>query len=180
MLCPTSKSLTHTDARRAASAAGARVGTLPGVTEDIMVRCMNADYHRIAERTHRLCALMEETAAIRVQVARPAPTSVAHRRTAGAREQRAVSGTRTVGQSADRRSLPGAARRTVERRRRRRRFDGGRRRHAQPIRIVVENGYATDITGGRRRRSSSRCSSRTAATPATSPSSASARTIARR
>ena len=45
----------------AASAAGARVGTLPGVTEEIMVRCMNADYHRIAERTHRLCALMEAT-----------------------------------------------------------------------------------------------------------------------
>ena len=59
VLCPTSKSLTHTDARRAASAAGVRVGTLPGVTEDIMVRCMNADYTRIAERTHRLCALME-------------------------------------------------------------------------------------------------------------------------
>ena len=52
VLCPTSKSLTHTDARRRASAAGARVGTLPGVTEDIMVRCMNADYTRIAERTH--------------------------------------------------------------------------------------------------------------------------------
>src|SRR5512142_3086827 len=31
VLCPTSKSLTHTDARRAASAAGVRVGTLPGV-----------------------------------------------------------------------------------------------------------------------------------------------------
>ena len=56
VLCPTSKSLTHTDARRAATAAGARVGTLPGVTEDIMVRCMNADYTRIADRTHRLCA----------------------------------------------------------------------------------------------------------------------------
>src|SRR5512134_2987263 len=67
VLCPTSKSLTHTDARRAASAAGARVGTLPGVTEDIMVRCMNADYHRIAERTHRLCTLMEQTSVIRVQ-----------------------------------------------------------------------------------------------------------------
>src|SRR5512138_330070 len=35
VLCPTSKSLTHTDARRAASAAGARVGTLPGVTEEM-------------------------------------------------------------------------------------------------------------------------------------------------
>ena len=38
VLCPTSKSLTHTDARRNASAAGVRVATLPGVTEEIMVR----------------------------------------------------------------------------------------------------------------------------------------------
>src|SRR5512140_744158 len=66
VLCPTSKSLTHTDARRAASAAGARVGTLPGVTEEIMVRCMNADYNRIAARTFAICALMEETRTIRV------------------------------------------------------------------------------------------------------------------
>ena len=45
VLCPTSKSLTHTDSRRAASAKGVRVATLPGVTEEVMVRCMNADYH---------------------------------------------------------------------------------------------------------------------------------------
>ena len=66
VLCPTSKSLTHTDARRAASAAGARVGTLPGVTEAIMIRCMNADYHRIADRTFRLCALLERSKTVRV------------------------------------------------------------------------------------------------------------------
>src|SRR3990172_631770 len=34
LLCPTSKSLTHTDARRAASAAGVRAATLPGITEE--------------------------------------------------------------------------------------------------------------------------------------------------
>src|SRR5512137_1513145 len=50
VLCPTSKSLTHTDSRRAASAKGVRVATLPGVTEAIMVRCMNADYSEIAAR----------------------------------------------------------------------------------------------------------------------------------
>src|SRR5260221_10720929 len=33
VLCPTSKSLTHTDARRAASECGVRIGTLPGITE---------------------------------------------------------------------------------------------------------------------------------------------------
>jgi aminopeptidase len=66
VLCPTSKSLTHTDSRRAASAGGVRVATLPGVTEEIMVRCMNADYNRIAERTFRLCAMLEKTKLIRV------------------------------------------------------------------------------------------------------------------
>ena len=66
VLCPTSKSLTHTDSRRAASAAGARVGTLPGVTEEIMVRCMNADYNRIAGRTFKLCGLLQQAAVVRV------------------------------------------------------------------------------------------------------------------
>lgn len=67
VLCPTSKSLTHTDARRQASAKGVRIGTLPGVTEEIMVRCLNADYHRIAERTFALCRLMEQSRSIRVE-----------------------------------------------------------------------------------------------------------------
>ena len=66
VLCPTSKSLTHTDARRAASAKGVRVATLPGVNEEIMIRCMNADYNAIAHRTFILCALMEKAKIIRV------------------------------------------------------------------------------------------------------------------
>jgi aminopeptidase len=66
VFCPTTRSLTHTDARRNASSAGARVATLPGVTEEIMVRCMNADYHAIAVRTFALCRLMEKTKVIRV------------------------------------------------------------------------------------------------------------------
>lgn len=66
ILCPTSKSLTHTDARREASQAGARIATLPGVTEEIMIRCMNADYNKIAERTFKLCELMEKTKVVRV------------------------------------------------------------------------------------------------------------------
>lgn len=74
VLCPTSKSLTHTDARRAASEQGIRVATLPGVTEEIMVRCMNADYNRIAERTFRLCELLEKAETVRVKS--PAGTDI--------------------------------------------------------------------------------------------------------
>jgi leucyl aminopeptidase (aminopeptidase T) len=66
VLCPTSKSLTHTSARRAAKELGVRVATLPGINEEIFVRCMNADYGRIAELTNRLCALLDEASVIRV------------------------------------------------------------------------------------------------------------------
>jgi aminopeptidase len=40
---PTSKSLSHTDARRQACARGARGATLPGITEDSMKRTLRAD-----------------------------------------------------------------------------------------------------------------------------------------
>jgi len=74
VFCPTSKSLTHTDARRAASGAGVRIATLPGVDEAIMIRCMNADYQAIARRTYTLCGLMERTRVIRVTA--PAGTDI--------------------------------------------------------------------------------------------------------
>ena len=60
VVCPTTKSLTHTDARREACKVGARVGTLPGITEDMMVRTMSADYHRIAELTYKVSAILDK------------------------------------------------------------------------------------------------------------------------
>lgn len=58
VICPTTKSLSHTDARRNACAAGARVGTMPGITEDIMRRTMQADYHAIAKRTRIIADIL--------------------------------------------------------------------------------------------------------------------------
>ncbi|RQW03228.1 MAG: aminopeptidase [Calditrichaeota bacterium] len=60
VMCPTSKSLTHTDARREACKAGTRVGTLPGITEDMMIRTMSADYHRIAELTYKVSEVLNK------------------------------------------------------------------------------------------------------------------------
>jgi len=48
VLCPTTKSLSHTRARTAANEAGARVATLPGITEEIFLAGLDADYERIA------------------------------------------------------------------------------------------------------------------------------------
>jgi leucyl aminopeptidase (aminopeptidase T) len=148
VLCPTSKSLTHTDARRRASAAGVRVGTLPGVTEDIMVRCMNADYTRIAERTHTICALMEQTKVIRVRA--PAGTDVtlpvAGRRalaSSGLFREKGTWGNLPTGE-AYLAPLEGQSNGVVV-------VDGsmaGVGMLSHPIHIVVKDGYAENITGG--------------------------------
>jgi len=66
VLCPTTKSLTHTNARREACAKGARIATLPGITEEMMVRCLNADYNRIAELTMKLKSILDPAKVIRV------------------------------------------------------------------------------------------------------------------
>ncbi len=60
VVCPTTKSLTHTDARRKACKVGARVATMPGISEDIMVRTLAADYDQIAERTIKLSAILDK------------------------------------------------------------------------------------------------------------------------
>ena len=69
VLAATNHSLTHTKARRAACAAGARVATLPGILESTMVRCLNADYQAIAARTERVAARLTEANEIRVRTA---------------------------------------------------------------------------------------------------------------
>jgi aminopeptidase len=66
VLVPTAKSITHTDARRNASALGVRVATFPGITKEIMIRGMNADYKAIAARSIKLKKILEKGERIRV------------------------------------------------------------------------------------------------------------------
>lgn len=70
----TTRSITHTAARRGATAAGARVATMPGITEGCLVRTMSADYEAIAARTRRVTAML--TAARVARVTTPAGTDV--------------------------------------------------------------------------------------------------------
>lgn len=74
VVAPTSRSLTHTDARRRACAAGARVGTMPGITEETLIRCLDADYQRIARRTDCVAEIL--TAGKVAHVRSPAGTDV--------------------------------------------------------------------------------------------------------
>ena len=59
-IAPTSRSLSHTRARKAASDAGARGATLPGVTEDMLARLMSADLATLRDRSRRLAELLTE------------------------------------------------------------------------------------------------------------------------
>jgi len=74
VFCPTSKSLTHTNARREASGKGARIATFPGITNEVMIRGMNADYKKIAVLSIKLKNILEKGKHIRVTA--PAGTDI--------------------------------------------------------------------------------------------------------
>jgi leucyl aminopeptidase (aminopeptidase T) len=54
VLAPTVQSLSHTAARRAASEAGARIATLPGVTDEMLARVMSADMDGLRRKGHAI------------------------------------------------------------------------------------------------------------------------------
>ncbi len=148
VLCPTSKSLTHTDSRRAASEKGVRIGTLPGVTEEIMIRCMNADYNKIARRTFALCKLLEKASTVRVtapagtDMTMPIKGRTAHA-SSGLFREKGQWGNLPTGE-AYLAPLEGQSEGVVV-------VDGSMAMVGivkTPIRIQVKKGYAEDISGG--------------------------------
>jgi leucyl aminopeptidase (aminopeptidase T) len=62
----TEKSLTHTRARREATAKGARIATMPSITEDIANRCLDVDYDALKKESVRLCDIIKGSRAVRV------------------------------------------------------------------------------------------------------------------
>jgi len=67
VLIPTSESLSHTDARRAATQAGARIASMPGITEDMMrIGGLTADYKQIAVLTKKVADIVETAKKVRV------------------------------------------------------------------------------------------------------------------
>ena len=63
----TTRSLTHTDARKRACDAGARVATLPSVTREVMRGAMRADYTDVAENAAALLDELGDADEVRIE-----------------------------------------------------------------------------------------------------------------
>jgi aminopeptidase len=65
-IAPTSRSLSHTTARKRASDRGARGATMPGVTEEMLARVMAVDFESMARRSKAVAAILDEGGSARV------------------------------------------------------------------------------------------------------------------
>lgn len=152
VLAVTSRSITHTAARRAATAAGARVATMPGITEECLVRTMNADYRAIAGRTEKVAAML--TAANKARLTSSIGTDIVMPLSgiAGIPSTGLILGRGTWGNlpsgEAYLRPEEGLSEGVVV-------VDGslaGIGRLDEPVRITVEKGFAVKVEGGEQAR----------------------------
>mgnify|MGYP000844630027 FL=1 len=150
VLCPTTKSLTHTQARRDASEMGVRIATFPGITKDVMIRGLSADYCAIYDLTMKLKKLLDKTKIIKVTAKNGTDITldVTERKgiaSHGLFHKKGESGNLPTGE-AYLAPLEGKSNGVFV-------VDGSMAGvgmiEDQPIKIVVENGFATDITGGK-------------------------------
>jgi leucyl aminopeptidase (aminopeptidase T) len=65
-IAPTSRSLSHTLARKRASEAGARGATMPGVTADMLARVMDVDFDTMAMRSRAVATVLDGATTARV------------------------------------------------------------------------------------------------------------------
>ena len=148
VLAPTSKSLTHTKARRDACKAGARCATLPGIREQSMLRALNADYKEIEKRSKKISAKLMKAKTVRIT------TKLGTDITMSIKGRKALSDTGMVHKSGEYSNLPagesflapveGTSEGVIV-------VDAtmGFGLNKKPIRIEVRKGFAEKITGGR-------------------------------
>ena len=69
VIAPTVQSLSHTAARKAASDAGVRIATMPGVTEEMLARVMGAEMEELRRRGEAVCAALDAGSEARITCA---------------------------------------------------------------------------------------------------------------
>jgi leucyl aminopeptidase (aminopeptidase T) len=145
---PTSKSLSHTDARRKACANGARGATLPGITEEAMKRSLKADYKGIEARTKKISPIVSGASEARVTTALGTDITMSLEGRPCHEDHGIVRSpgefTNLPAGEAYLAPLEGTAQGRIV-------VDGSAAGVGivnDPITLIVEDGYATEITGG--------------------------------
>ncbi|QQO08906.1 aminopeptidase [Breznakiella homolactica] len=68
IVCPTRYSLTHTNARKEAAARGARIATMPGITEDMFgAGAITADYKKVAALSDKVTEILSRGENARIE-----------------------------------------------------------------------------------------------------------------
>jgi leucyl aminopeptidase (aminopeptidase T) len=65
-IAPTSRSISHTPARKRATDLGIRGATMPGVTEEMLARVMSVDFDVMAERSRAVAKLLDDADSARI------------------------------------------------------------------------------------------------------------------
>lgn len=66
LIAPTTKSVSHTEARLAATQRGVRAASMPNVTEDMLVRTMSANYDEVRRRSRIVAELLTKGVRVRI------------------------------------------------------------------------------------------------------------------
>ncbi len=148
-IAPTTKSVSHTAARKEANKRGVRVATMPQITEDMLHRTMAADYMEVRRRSGELARAL--TAGSEVRITSPQGTDL----TVGIEDREGIADDGNLRQPGSFGNLPagegfiapveGATHGTIA-------FDGsvwpiGLLEH--PFFVRIEDGYAVDFSGPR-------------------------------
>src|SRR5438105_6177716 len=75
-IAPTSRSLSHTTARKRASEGGVRGATMPGADADMLARVMAVDFEQMAARSRAVANLLEEGNTARITCPRGSDASL--------------------------------------------------------------------------------------------------------
>ena len=67
VIAPTSKSISHTDARREACETGSRIASMPTINREIWNSSLLADYERVAEISEKVYSMLEDTEEVRIK-----------------------------------------------------------------------------------------------------------------
>ncbi|MGB4273593.1 MAG: aminopeptidase [Bacillota bacterium] len=148
IMAPTSRSLSHTGARRKANEAGARVASMPGITRDSAIRTLTADYRKIARLSEKMAEILSKGSLARITS--PAGTDIVmslegrtgHPDT-GIYHNPGDFGNLPAGEAFIA-PVEGTAQGAIV-------IDGamsGVGVVEEPIKMTVESGYVTEITGG--------------------------------